>query len=72
MPRAMQRLTIGAALTAATVFGVGYQTTDAGAADCFNHPDACELPEGTDHAPVLDRTITGDADVTTCFLVWCI
>jgi hypothetical protein len=70
MSRTIQRAVIGAALTAAAIFGVGYQTTDAGAAPCHPHPDACEAPEGTDHAPVLDRTITGTADITWTIFGW--
>ena len=66
MSRRMQRFTVTTALTAAALFGALYQTTDAGASDCFNHPDACEAPEGTDHAPVLDRPVQASADVTTC------
>jgi hypothetical protein len=59
--------TLAAAATLTLAPGV------AAASDCFNHPDACEpAAGGTDHSPELQRTITADADVTRCFLVWCI
>lgn len=60
---------VGGLTVALVAAGAGVASADPG--QCVRHPDACEAPGATDHAPVLDRTITGTADATTCVLVWC-